>query len=131
MLLIGNEALRRNKYGLEGYELVYDLAKEWYDWQKLPFVFAVWAQKRSLPEADKRTLSRILGDSLDSCEGNFIPSSGAHGRRIGLTDAETQEYLEGFNYRLGEREREAMVVFRKLLAEIEPIHSERKPITKG
>jgi aminodeoxyfutalosine synthase len=131
VLLIGDEALRRNKYGLKGYELVYDLAKEWYDWQKLPFVFAVWAQKRSLPEADKRALAQILGSSLDSCEGDFIPSAGAHGRRLGLTDAETQEYLEGFNYRLGEREKEAMTIFRALLSEIEPLHSDQKQVTKG
>jgi predicted solute-binding protein len=44
-----------------------------------------------------------------------------HGRMLGLTDHETQEYLEGFNYRLGEREREAMIVFRKLVSEIEMV----------
>jgi aminodeoxyfutalosine synthase len=131
VLLIGDEALRRNKYGLEGFELVYDLAKEWYDWMKLPFVFAVWAQKRSLPEADKRTLGEILGTSLASCEGDFIPAAGAHGRRIGLTDAETQEYLEGFNYRLGEREKEAMKVFQSLLSEIELLHAEQRLVNKS
>jgi chorismate dehydratase len=47
VLLIGDEALQRNKHGLDGFELVFDLAKEWYDWQKLPFVFAVWAAKKS------------------------------------------------------------------------------------
>ena len=36
VLLIGDEALRRNKEGLDGFELVYDLAREWYEWQKLP-----------------------------------------------------------------------------------------------
>ena len=41
--------------------------------------------------------------------------AGKHGRRIGLTDAETQEYLSGFNYSLGEREREAIAVFRRLV----------------
>ena len=50
VLLIGDEALQRKKTGLDGFELVFDLAKEWYDWQKLPFVFAVWAaQDRSHP----------------------------------------------------------------------------------
>jgi len=48
-----------------------------------------------------------------------VPIAGAHGRRIGLTDEETQEYLAGFNYRLGDREREAMQVFRRLLADVE------------
>jgi aminodeoxyfutalosine synthase len=131
VLLIGDEALRRNKYGLEGFELVYDLAKEWYDWMKLPFVFAVWAQKRSLAEPDKHALGEILGNSLDSCEGDFVPAAGAHGRRIGLTDAETQEYLEGFNYRLGEREKEAMKIFRTLLSEIEPPHAGQQTVKKG
>jgi aminodeoxyfutalosine synthase len=115
VLLIGDEALRRNKHGLEGFDLVYDLAREWYEWQKLPFVFAVWARRASLPPAEKENLSRLLGESLEAVGGDFVPSAGKHGRRIGLTDAETQEYLSGFNYTLGERERESIAVFRALL----------------
>ena len=119
VLLIGDEALRRNKFGIDGFELVFDLAREWYEWQKLPFVFAVWAVRKALPAETKEELSGIIARSLESCEGDFIPAAGTHGRRIGLTDNETQEYLAGFNYRLGEREREAMVVFRRLNAAVE------------
>jgi chorismate dehydratase len=119
VLLIGDEALRRNKYGLDGFELVYDLAREWYDWQKLPFVFAVWAVRKSLPAATKVQLSGILAHSLEEAGEDFVKIAGAHGQRIGLTGAETQEYLEGFNYRLGEREREAIGVFRRLYEEVE------------
>ena len=36
-----------------------------------------------------------------------------------MTAAEIQEYLEGFNYRLGEREKEAMEKFRGLVGEID------------
>jgi aminodeoxyfutalosine synthase len=115
VLLIGDEALRRNKYGLHGFELVYDLAREWYEWQKLPFVFAVWALRRSLPPAVGEELSSLLKQSLESVGGDFVSVAGTHGRRIGLTDAETQEYLSGFNYSLGEREREAIAVFRRLV----------------
>jgi aminodeoxyfutalosine synthase len=120
VLLIGDEALRRNKHGLDGFDLVFDLAREWYEWQKLPFVFAVWAQRRSLPAADKEELSRLLKDSLESTGGDFVPVAGSHGRRIGLTDAETQEYLSGFNYTLGEREREAIDLFRRLVQAVGP-----------
>jgi chorismate dehydratase len=119
VLLIGDEALRHNKLGLDGFELVFDLAKEWYDWQKLPFVFAVWGMKKSLPEETKQELKEILGNSVDKSEADFIAVAGQHGRTIGLNDAETSEYLEGFNYRLGEREREAMGVFRKLISSVE------------
>lgn len=119
VLLIGDEALRHNKTGLDGFELVYDLAKEWYYWQKLPFVFAVWGMKKSLPEAVRQELKDVLSASLDKSETDVIAIAGRHGRAIGLTDGETQEYLAGFNYRLGEREKEAMGVFKKLVLSIE------------
>jgi len=122
VLLIGDEALRRNKFGLDGFELVFDLAKEWYDWQKLPFVFAVWAVKRSVTDAIKEELGAILSNSLQKSEESFAAVAALHGRRIGLTEQETQEYLEGFNYRLGEREREAMAAFRSLILVIEKVH---------
>jgi aminodeoxyfutalosine synthase len=121
VLLIGDEALRRNKFGLEGFELVFDLASEWYQWQKLPFVFAVWAVRSELPATTKEQLHEILARSLDACTNDVAPAAGPHGRHIGLTDAETQEYLAGFNYRLGERERKAMEIFRSMVAELSPV----------
>jgi len=126
VLLIGDEALRRNKFGLEGFELVYDLAKEWYEWQKLPFVFAVWAADRSLPEETKASLRNSLERSLTSAEEDFRKAGSFHGKALGLTDAEIVEYLEGFNYRLGDREREAMRVFREFVEELQLI---KKPST--
>jgi aminodeoxyfutalosine synthase len=116
VLLIGDDALRHNKQGLDGFELVYDLASEWYQWQKLPFVFAVWAARRGMPADAKQELQRTIADALDKAGGDFVRVGGTHGRRIGLTDEETQEYLAGFNYRLGEREHEAMSRFRQLHA---------------
>jgi predicted solute-binding protein len=119
VLLIGDEALQHNKTGLDGFELVFDLAREWYDWQKLPFVFAVWAMKKSLPDATKSELASLLSKSLEKSEENFVSIAGPHGRRIGLSDQETLGYLQGFNYRLGEREKESMARFKKLVAETE------------
>jgi predicted solute-binding protein len=78
-------------------------------------VFAVWAVRRSLPPAVKEELGGLRKQSLESAGGDFVPLAGTHGRRIGLTDAETQEYLSGFNYSLGEREREAIAMFRRLV----------------
>jgi aminodeoxyfutalosine synthase len=118
VLLIGDEALRRNKYGLPGFELVFDLAREWYEWQKLPFVFAVWALKKSSPVEKKTELRQLLQSSLEKSEAAYETIGALHGKRIGLTPNETKEYLEGFSYRLGEREREAMEIFRKLFDEV-------------
>lgn len=115
VLLIGDEALRRNKFGLPGFELVFDLAKEWYDWKKLPFVFAVWAVQDSLPESQKQELASLVDQSLNNSEDRFGEIGEFHGRRLGFSKTEVEEYLEGFNYRLGEREREAISEFRQLV----------------
>ncbi len=119
VLLIGDEALRHMKTGLQSFELVYDLATEWYDWQKLPFVFAVWAVRKSLPQEKRDELSSIIQDALLKGEDDLEGISRSHATRIGLTIEEGTEYLEGFNYRLGEREREAMEVFEGLLTMVE------------
>jgi chorismate dehydratase len=121
VLLIGDEALRRNKIGLDGFELVFDLALEWYNWQKLPFVFAVWAMRSTLPEERKADLRQSVENSLAYSENHLDEIGQTQGRQLGLDPDEIREYLEGFNYRLGERERESMRVFEELLAETETI----------
>jgi chorismate dehydratase len=130
VLLIGDEALRGNKLGLEGFELVYDLAKEWYDWQKLPFVFAVWATTKLMPAETRMSLNQSLQNAVARAEENFERVASLHGKRIGLNGPEIAEYLEGFNYRLGEREREAIRVFRQYLQEIE-MAQQSTPSSKG
>jgi len=117
VLLIGDEALHRNKHGLVGFDLVFDLAREWYEWKKLPFVFAVWAVKKSLPAETKQELVSLIENSLEQSEEHFGEIGGLHGKEIGLTKNEVEEYLAGFNYRLGEREREAIQEFRTLAQE--------------
>jgi len=119
VLLIGDEALKHNKIGLNGFELVFDLAKEWYDWQKLPFVFAVWACRKALSGERREELKEMISTSLEKSEVNLGIIGYSHGKKIGLTKNETKEYLEGFNYRLGEQERKAMMQFRKLLEQKE------------
>jgi chorismate dehydratase len=118
VLLIGDAALHCNRFGLAGFELVFDLAKEWYDWQKLPFVFAVWAVKKSLPEETRLEIIEIIEQSLSRSEPRYAEIGEIHGKEIGLSRNEVEDYLAGFNYRLGEREREAMKEFRRLVDEL-------------
>lgn len=119
VLLIGDDALKANKFGLNGFELCYDLATEWYEWQKLPFVFAVWAMKKNLEECLKSDLREIINDSLEMSDTDLDSIGAVHARRIGLTSAEAGEYLRCFTYRLGERELKAMEVFQSLLRPVE------------
>ncbi|MDP2885860.1 MAG: menaquinone biosynthesis protein, partial [Ignavibacteria bacterium] len=119
VLMIGDEAMRHQKTGLQSFELVYDLASEWYQWQNLPFVFAVWAVRKSLTKEKREELSLLIQASLKKGELDLERISVAHAKRIGWSSGEAMEYLEGFNYHLGEREREAIGVFEGLLTSIE------------
>ncbi len=120
VLLIGDEALQRNKHGLDGFELVFDLAQEWYAWKKMPFVFAVWAVDRSFTDEQRKELAGLLERSLSRSEDQLGAIGALHGGRIGLGAEEVEEYLAGFNFRLREREREAMEEFRNLVREVAP-----------
>jgi aminodeoxyfutalosine synthase len=121
VLLIGDDALRSRKNGLAGFEIVYDLATEWYEWKKLPFVFAIWAVQKSMPIEQKNELRAIIQQSLASAEENYAAVGQSHARRISLTSDESVEYLEGFNFRVGERERVAIQSFEGLLREFESV----------
>ncbi|MCX6121534.1 MAG: aminofutalosine synthase MqnE [Ignavibacteriales bacterium] len=121
VLLIGDEALRSRKCGLAGFEIVYDLATEWYEWKKLPFVFALWAVQKSMPAQRKDELCGIIQQSLESAEENYAIVGQSHSKRINLTSDESVEYLEGFNFRVGERERVSIDLFHGLLHELESI----------
>ena len=81
-------------------------------------MFAVWAVRRSCPDARKAELLDSISHSLALNESRLDSIGTIHGARIQLTAAETTEYLQGFNYRLGERERSAMKLFKKLVAEV-------------
>ncbi len=67
----------------------------------------------------------MLTESLERSEQDFTAASGTCGRRLGLTDTQVRKYLEGFNVRLGEREMEAMRVFRRLTEEVEAVRADQ------
>jgi aminodeoxyfutalosine synthase len=119
VLLIGDEAMRHQKAGLQSFELVYDLATEWYEWQKLPFVFALWAVQKAVGQETRNELSTLIQGALKKGEMDLERISASHAKRIGWTSKEATEYLEGFNYHLGERERQAIDLFEGLLASLE------------
>ncbi|HTY00169.1 MAG TPA: aminofutalosine synthase MqnE [Bacteroidota bacterium] len=121
ILLIGDEALRGRKYGVEGFPYVFDLAREWQQWQDLPFVFAVWARQRAMTEEAKAELDAMIGRSLEESSKDFGAVGAVHGRRIGLSLAEVADYLAGFTFRIGSREKEAMERFKQLVDELEPL----------
>lgn len=115
VLLIGDSALKKLKEGVDGFKYCYDLAAEWYDWQKLPFVFAVFAIKKNLSDDTKKLIQNSVETSLVNGLANLETISSQHGNMLGYNPKETKEYLEGFNFYLGERETEAIGVFKRMI----------------
>lgn len=122
-LLIGNEALAENARPSPGFPHRYDLASQWWSWQKRPFVFALWVVRRSLPVTVKREFSDLLERSfavgisqIDDIAAEFAGELGAR--------SQLASYLRNFHYRLGHEEWAGLEAFRRIAMEhglLEPV----------
>jgi len=116
-LLIGDAALaaRKAAAGLH----VLDLGEEWLTWTGLPFVYAVWAVRSSLPADEKARLASFLEGSLTAGEASIddIARAASVAQPQLGTPEELAAYLRGFRYRLGEDEEAGLARFRALWKE--------------
>jgi len=120
-LLIGDAALRaRRTVERDGLYLL-DLGKTWEEWTGLPFVYAVWTVRASLPTEEKARLEAFLERSLEEGERSIDAiTAGAAIADPTLGDAPTlSTYLRAFRYRLGPDEEKGLAKFRELWAALE------------
>lgn len=116
LLLIGDEALRFQRENRQ-YPFEIDLAFEWWLWQHLPFVFAVWAIRKGLPADDKKRLELALSGALGRNAGQLEAIAAEHAQAFGMAPAELQRYLAGFIYRLSKPEEDGIARFAQLAHE--------------
>jgi chorismate dehydratase len=112
-LLIGDSALR-NRDGCEGYPYITDLGEAWHDVTGLPFVFAVWMVRRTLPEEQKSYIKEVVSSSLNEGWAHFDAAVEEPIEALGMTRAQAREYLEGFRFRMGAAEHDAIARFKEL-----------------
>jgi chorismate dehydratase len=117
-LVIGNEALSQNVRPSGGFPHRYDLASEWWEWTALPFVFALWTIRRSLPENVKREFEALLERSFEVGMSSIEEIAERFAGELGRPD-DLASYLRNFHYRLGPREMEGLEKFRRLVLEHE------------
>lgn len=48
------------------YRYIYDLSEEWYNFARLPFVFAVWAANKKVPESFETDFNRALKTGIEN-----------------------------------------------------------------
>ncbi len=113
-LVIGDEALRFRQANTR-YPYEIDLGFEWWLWQHLPFVFAVWAVRKDLPDDAKKRLEHALAHALAVNTAQLEPIVQAAAQELGLSAAEIQAYLSSFIYRLSQPEEEGIARFRELV----------------
>jgi predicted solute-binding protein len=116
LLVIGDLALRWLLRPPMGYHLAMDLAAEWYAWTGLPFVFAQWSVRRSLPAPVKSWLAEYLAGSLRRTGGDYLPLVQDLPDDMGSREA-LVTYLSQFAYAFESAEIEGRERYRQLLDE--------------
>jgi len=116
LLLIGDEALRFQRTNTQ-YPFEIDLAFEWWLWQHLPCVFAVWAVRKDAEPEEKKRLERALGQSLARNTAQLEAVAAERSEALGIPAAELAAYLSAFLYRLGPAEEDGIRQFQALVDE--------------
>jgi chorismate dehydratase len=115
-LLVGNEGLRQ-RHGVEGYPHTYDLGEEWYQWTRLPFVFARWIVRKDLERKAVAVLEDTLYVGLQDWADGLFRSSPAREDLL-MHPRDILEYTQGIRYFIGVTEQRAMERFQHYLDQI-------------
>jgi chorismate dehydratase len=117
-LLIGDDALTRKLAKIPGDQEPTDLSQAWTDWTGLPFVFARWAVRKSLPEAEKRDLLLSLISGLDLSLDDLEAVAAKRAEDTAFEPDFIQAYLKGILYRIGPEEEKGMALFKEKLDQL-------------
>jgi chorismate dehydratase len=114
-LVIGDQALKMAAQpGVQQWSYVTDLATAWWDWQKLPFVFARWIVRRDAPTETRQRLEQVLQSQFEKNMADLAVVSEEAAAKVGLSSAVVRTYLEGFENRLGADAERAIAIFKDL-----------------
>jgi chorismate dehydratase len=104
ILLIGDKVFSREKE----FAYTYDLAKMWFEWTGLPFVFAVWIARNDIPDTIVSDLNTLLKFGTSKL-GEVIKESGDDPHLL-------KEYYERYiRYYLDEKYRKGLHHFLSLI----------------
>lgn len=109
VLVIGDAALKLAAAAT--YPHRYDLGEEWKRWTKQPFVFAVWAARRSAHSVAVQRGHAALLESRAWGLAHLDDLAVDAARKTGVSVAACREYLGGLDYAFGDRHRTALTDF--------------------
>jgi len=109
VLVIGDAALQLAAAGT--YPHRYDLGEEWKRWTRRPFVFAVWAARRSADRGAVRRGHTALLASRAWGLAHLDDLAAEASRKTGVPVARCREYLGGLDYAFSDQHRTALTDF--------------------
>jgi predicted solute-binding protein len=99
------------------YPIKLDLGAEWHTWTGLPFVFAVWAARRSAPAEPVRAVHSSLLDSRAWGLDHLDELAADAALRTGVDEAVCRAYLGDLDYALSYRHLAGLTDFFRRLAQ--------------
>ena len=109
VLVIGDRAMHLPE---EPFEAVWDLGEEWLSWTGLPFVFALWATRRS---TELGIVENALCEARDRGVARLDQIARREAGPLGLDVSTAARYLKhNLHFRLGSAERSGLKLFQQL-----------------
>lgn len=99
------------------FQYKYDLGEEWFNFTKLPFVFAVWAANKNLPEQFEREFDKALSIGLENID-EIVRMEQLNYNNVDIYNYFTQNISFSFN----EVKRAGMKKFIELAQKLEPVN---------
>jgi len=124
VLVIGDVALQALNAGLPGYPHVLDLGSAWWEWHRLPFVFAVWAARVTMPQGERETLANLVGHSIrvwNEPHGETARYA-VWTEKLLMPEAKLRAYMNGLVHHMGPDEEEAVMIFKTLVGRLGDLH---------
>ena len=116
-MVMGDRGLRQRR-GARGFPHRYDLGEEWYQWTRLPFVYARWMARNDLDPTAlavlEDTLYVGLEDGVDTLYHIAEPRE-----NLLMLPRDVVDYVQGIRYYLGMSEQKSMRVFREYIEQLD------------
>ncbi len=116
-MVMGDRGLRQRR-GARGFPHRYDLGEEWYQWTRLPFVYARWMARRDLDSQELAVLEDTLYVGLEDGVDTLYHISDPRENLL-MLPRDIVDYVQGIRYYLGMSEQKSMRIFREYLQQLD------------
>jgi chorismate dehydratase len=115
-LVMGDRGLRQRR-GARGFPHRYDLGEEWFQWTRLPFVYARWMARQGIDSQQLAVLEDTLYVGLEDGVDNLYHISEPRENLL-MLPRDVVEYVQGIRFYLGMTEQKSMRIFREYVEQL-------------